>query len=118
MVEKSSVGKTGWATAALAGVVAGLLAAHTLGSVAGPDGHAAAARPSVTAGAQIIDRSHKGDRLAVAASPAVDQDARGRLSLRKLFERARSRQLHDACEPPASPYVDPQLAKLPGRCFT
>jgi hypothetical protein len=34
------------------------------------------------------------------------------------MQRARSQELHEACEPPASPYVDPQLAKLPGRCLS
>jgi hypothetical protein len=65
----------------------------------------------------VIDRARKGDRLTVAFSQAPDADASGRIALRRLMQRARSQELH-ACEPPASPYVDPQLAKLPGRCLS
>jgi Spy/CpxP family protein refolding chaperone len=112
MVGKSSVGATGWATATLAGVVAGLLAAHLF-----PLSGTAAAG---TAGAalQVVDRTHKGDRLDAAFSPASDLQVSGRTALRQLMQRARSQQLREMCEPPASPYVDPQLAKLPGRCLT
>jgi len=110
MAETSSVGAKGWATAALAGVVAGLVAAHTVGS----SGPVAAAAGTV----QIIDRAHKGDRLDPAAVPALDVHAGGRMALRHLMERVRSLELREACEPPASPIVDPMLAKLPGRCLT
>ena len=98
-----------WFTAALGGVFAGLLAAQVLG-LAGATGDRFAG--------QVIDRAHKGDRLTVAFSQAPDADARGRIALRRLMQRARSPDLHEACEPPASPYVDPQLAKLPGRCLS
>jgi hypothetical protein len=117
MVEKSSVGAKGWVTAALAGVVAGLVAAHSLPSSDTTGGRVTAARPAVATVVPVVDRSRKGDRLD-AASPAPGPHAIGRLELRKLLERALSRQLQDTCEPPASPFVDPQLAKLPGRCLT
>ena len=110
MAETSSVGAKGWATAALAGVVAGLVAAHTLGSL-GP--------VAATAGTvQVVDRVHKSDRLDLAATTALDAHAGGRIALRYLMERARSNELREACEPPASPIVDPLLAKLPGRCLS
>ncbi len=76
--------------------------------------HALAPRASV----QVIDRSHKGNRLDARFSPGLDAQASGRMALRQLLERARSLELREACEPPASPIVDPQLAKLPGRCLT
>jgi hypothetical protein len=107
MAENLSIGAKVWFTAALGGVLAGLLAAQLLGS-AGAAGDAFAG--------QVIDRAHKGDRLTVAFSQAPDTD--GRIALRRLMQRARSQELHEACEPPASPYVDPQLAKLPGRCLS
>lgn len=109
MAEKLSIGARGWFTAAIGGVLAGLLAAQLLGS-AGAAGDRFAG--------QVIDRAHKGDRLTVAFSQATDAQASGRIVLRHLMQRARSQDLHEACEPPASPYVDPQLAKLPGRCLS
>jgi hypothetical protein len=108
MAEKSSLAANRWSAAALAGVLAGLLAAQLLGS-AGVAGD--------RFDRQVIDRTHKGDRLTVAFSQAPDAQASGGITLRRLM-RARSQDLHEACEPPASPYVDPQLAKLPGRCLT
>lgn len=118
MVEKSSVGAKGWLTAVLAGVVAGLVAAHSLPSSGTAGGRVTAARPAVATVVPVVDRSRKGDRLDAASLPAPGPHAIGRLELRKLLERALSRQLQDTCEPPASPFVDPQLAKLPGRCLT
>jgi hypothetical protein len=112
MTGKSSAGAKGWATAALAGVVAGLLAIPLLSST-----NMAVGAPGATA-VQIVDRSHKGDRLDTVASPASDAHATGRTALRQLMQRARTQQLREMCEPPASPYVDPQLAKLPGRCLS
>ena len=109
MAENFSIGAKGWFTAALGGVLAGLLAAQLLGS--------AGAASDQFAG-QRIDRAHKGDRLTVAFSQAPDADASGRVALRRLMQRARSQELHEGCEPPASPYVDPKLAKLPGRCLS
>jgi hypothetical protein len=114
MTQTSAAGAKGWVAAALAGVVAGLVAAHAFGSSAPPG-------PATTL--QIVDRSHKGDRLDRGLSPASDAytsdaHASGRMALRHLFERTRSLELHEACEPPASPIVDPLLAKLPGRCLT
>lgn len=108
MAEKSSPAANRWSAAALAGVLAGLLAAQLHGS-AGEAGDRFAG--------QVIDRVHKGDRLTVAFSQASDAQTSGSIALRRLM-RARSQELHEACEPPASPYVDPQLAKLPGRCLT
>jgi len=35
-----------------------------------------------------------------------------------LMQRSHGSTAHEGCEPPASPYVDPQLAKLPGRCLS
>lgn len=109
MAENRPIGAKVWFTAALGGVFAGLLAAQVLG-LAGATGDRFAG--------QVIDRAHKGDRLTVAFSQAPDADAGGRIALRRLMQRARSQDLHEACEPPASPYVDPQLAKLPGRCLS
>lgn len=108
MAEKSSLAANRWSAAALAGVLAGLLGAQSLGS-AGAAGERFAG--------QVIDRTHKGDRLTVAFSQAPDARASGAVALRRLM-RVRSQDLHEACEPPASPYVDPVLAKLPGRCLT
>ena len=109
MAETSSVGAKGWATAALGGVVAGLVAAHTLGSLS----PVAAAAGTV----QVINRTHKSDRLD-PEGPALDVHTGGRMALRYLMERARTRELRETCEPPASPIVDPRLADLPGRCLT
>ncbi len=109
MAEILSVRAKGWLTAALGGALAGLLAAQVLGS-AGAAGDRFAG--------QFIDRNHKGDRLTVAFSQAADEHTSGTLVLRRLMQRARSEELREACEPPASPYVDPQLAKLPGRCLS
>ena len=111
MVGKFSVGATGWASAALAGVVAGLIAGHLF-----PLSSAAAG--AAPAAVQVVDRTHKGDRLDAALASASDAHASGRTALRQLMERARTQQLREMCEPPASPYVDPQLAKLPGRCLS
>jgi hypothetical protein len=109
MAENLSIGAKGWFTAALGGVLLGLLAAQLLGSAgAAGDGFAR----------QIVDRAQKGDRLTVAFSQVPDANTSGRIALRRLMQRARSQELHEACEPPASPYVDPQLAKLPGRCLS
>jgi hypothetical protein len=108
MAEKSSVGATGWAAAALAGVVAGLIA-----HVSPLSSPAVGAAGAVETAVQLVDRTHKGDRLDAASLPAS-----GRTALRDLMQRARSQQLREMCEPPASPYVDPQLAKLPGRCLS
>jgi hypothetical protein len=108
MAGKSPISAKGWATAAAAGVLAGLLAAQAL-----PLSDAAVVRIAAPA----IDRTHKGDRLDTVSLPA-DPQAIGRVALRKLLERARAQQLRETCEPPASPIVDPQLAKLPGRCLT
>ena len=67
---------------------------------------------------RILLTFEKGDRLNVVFSRAPDAHASGRVVLRHLMEQTRSRALREACEPPASPYVDPQLAKLPGRCLS
>lgn len=109
MTEKLSVVANRWSAAALAGVIAGLLAAQLLGSAGAADDRFAG---------QVIDRAHKGDRLTVAFSQASDAQTSGGIALRRLMQRARSQELREACEPPASPYVDPVLAKLPGRCLT
>jgi len=94
-----------------AGVLAGLLAMHPL-----PSTNAAVGASRAVETVTVVDRTHKGDRL--YTSPAPDAHAIGRMALRHLLERARSRLLRETCEPPASPFVDPQLAKLPGRCLT
>jgi hypothetical protein len=112
MAGTSSIGANGWATAAAAGILVGLLAAHALPSAGAGD----LINPSRIA-APAIDRTHKGDRLDAAASISDPHEV-GRIALRKLLERARAQQLREMCEPPASPIVDPQLAKLPGRCLT
>jgi hypothetical protein len=108
MAENISIGAKGWFSAALGGVLAGLLTAQLLGS-AGAAGDGLA---------QVVDRTHKSDRLTVAFSQGPDAYANGRMALRRLMQRARSQGLHEGCEPPASPYVDPELAKLPGRCLS
>jgi hypothetical protein len=112
MTQVSSLGAKGWATAALAGIVAGLIAAHLV-----PFSSTVGASGAVAPAAQV-DRTHKGDRLGAAYLPAPDARASGRTVLRDLMQRARSQELREMCEPPASPYVDPQLAKLPGRCLS
>jgi hypothetical protein len=109
MAETISIGAKGWFTAALGGILAGLLAAQLLGS-------AGAAGDPFTG--QVVDRTHKGDRLNVVFTLTPDAQASGRIALRNLMQRARAQDLRETCEPPASPYVDPQLAKLPGRCLT
>lgn len=111
MACKSSVVAKGWATAVLAGVAAGLIAAPLLSSRTAVG--ASGARETAM---HVVDRSHKGDRLNVRL-PVSDADASGRTALRDLMQRSR-REMREACEPPASPIVDPQLAKLPGRCLT
>ena len=112
MAEKSSVGAKGWATAALAGIVAGLIAAHLV-----PFSSVAAGASGAVETAMQVDRTHKGDRLDAHLSTS-DPQTNGRMALRHLMQRLRSEELREMCEPPASPYVDPQLAKLPGRCFS
>jgi hypothetical protein len=114
MAQRSSVGAKGWATATLAGVVAGLIAAHVLP----PSSPAVGASGAVETAVQLVDRTHKGDRLDASFWAVSDPRASGRTALRHLMQRARSQQLREMCEPPASPYVDPQLAKLPGRCLS
>ena len=59
MAKRSSVGAKGWATATLAGVVAGLIAAHVL-PLSSP---AVGASGAVETAVQLVDRTHKGDRL-------------------------------------------------------
>ena len=113
MAQKSSVGAKGWATATLAGVAAGLIAAHLV-----PFSSSAVGASGTVAPAAQVDRTHKGDRLGIAYLPAPDARASGRTVLRDLMQRTRSQELREMCEPPASPYVDPQLAKLPGRCLS
>jgi hypothetical protein len=113
MTQVSWVGAKGWATAALAGVVAGLIAAHLV-----PFSSTAVGAAGAVATAAQVDRTHKNDRLDAAYLPASDVHASGRTALRQLMQRARSQELREMCEPPASPYVDPQLAKLPGRCLS
>ena len=117
MAETSSVRAKEWCAAATAGILLGLLAAHAIGPVGAAVDRVSAWTPAET-GAQVVDRTYKGDRLNVVFSRGLDEHASGRIALRNLMERARSRELREACEPPASPYVDPQLAKLPGRCLT
>jgi hypothetical protein len=117
MAETSSVSTKQWVTVVAAGAFVGLLAAHAVGPVGAAGDRVGDWKPSDTA-AQIVDRAHKGDRLNVVISRAPDVGESGRLALRQLMQAARSRDLHEACEPPASPYVDPILAKLPGRCLT
>jgi hypothetical protein len=112
MRQVSSLSAKGWATAALAGVVAGLIAAHLV-----PFSRTAVGASGAVVTAAQVDRTHKGDRLGVEYLPAPDARASGRTVLRNLMQRERSQQLREMCEPPASPYVDPQLAKLPGRCL-
>jgi hypothetical protein len=112
MAEKPLVSAKAWATA-LAGVVLGLATLHSL-----PSSGAAGASPGTETAVTLVDRTHKGDRLDAAAAPASEAQAIGRMTLRHLMQRARIERLQDACEPPASPFVDPQLAKLPGRCIT
>jgi hypothetical protein len=114
MSGKSSIGAKGWLTAALAGVVAGSMAVPLLSATDTAIGASGATATPV----QIVDRTLKGDRLDAVVLPPSDVQASGRAALRSLMQRARSEQLREMCEPPASPYVDPQLAKLPGRCFS
>lgn len=109
MAENKSIGAKGWFTAASGGLIAGLLAAQLLGS-------AGAATDRL--GGQVVDRMHKSDRLTVAISSTADPRATGRMALRNLMQRTLGGAAHEGCEPPASPYVDPQLAKLPGRCLS
>jgi len=109
MAENTSIGAKGWLTAACGGLVAGLMAAQLLGS--------AGAAVDRFAG-QVVDRMHKGDRLTVAIASTGDPRAAGRMALRNLMQRSHGSTAHEGCEPPASPYVDPQLAKLPGRCLS
>ena len=91
-------------------VLAGLVAAPLLSSKTAVGALGATAM-------HVVDRTHKGDRLNAVLLPVSDAYASGRTALRELMQRSR-RELREACEPPASPIVDPQLAKLPGRCLT
>jgi len=117
MAETSSVRAKEWFAVVVTGVSVGLLAAHAVGPV-GAAGDRVSDRPPAATATQIIDRTHKGDRLNVVFSLAPDAHASGRIALRQLMQRMRAQDLRETCEPPASPYVDPQLAKLPGRCLT
>jgi hypothetical protein len=117
MAETLSVRAKEWLAAVAAGVFVGLLAAHAVGPVGAAGDRVSDGRRGDTA-AQIVDRTRKGDRLTVVFSLAPDVRASGRFALRHLMERVRTQDLRETCEPPASPYVDPQLAKLPGRCLT
>jgi hypothetical protein len=118
MAETSSVRAKEWLAVALAGVFIGLLAAHAVLPVGAAGDRPSAWRPTADTAAQVVNRTHKGDRLNVVFSLVPDAHASGRIALRHMLEHARSRDLRETCEPPASPYVDPQLAKLPGRCLT
>jgi hypothetical protein len=117
MAETVSVRRKEWLTVTLAGVLVGMLAAHMVGPV-GAAGDRVSDRRLAHSAAGTVDRTHKGDRLNVVFALTPDARASGRIALQHLMERARAEDLREACEPPASPYVDPQLAKLPGRCLT
>jgi hypothetical protein len=117
MAETLSFRAKEWFTVALAGVLAGLVAACSVGAV-GAAGDRVTDRTPADTTAQMVDRTQKGDRLNVVFSRTPDADESGRIALRNLMQRARSQDLREACEPPASPYVDPALAKLPGRCLS
>jgi hypothetical protein len=117
MAETLSVRAKEWFAVVLAGVLVGLLATYSVGPV-GAAGDRVTDRTPGDAAVQIVDRTQKGDRLNVVFSPARDADASGRIALRNFMQRARAQDLREACEPPASPYVDPVLAKLPGRCLS
>jgi hypothetical protein len=83
----------------------GLAAMNSFSAGFGPSrAHAASASQTTTR--LVIDRAHKGDRLDRAASVA-----------RKTLESRPAPRLIEACEPVASPYVDPALAQIPGHCF-
>jgi hypothetical protein len=118
MAAISSLRAKEWFAVALAGVLIGHLAAHAVGPVGAAGDRVDAWRPTAERAMQVVNRTPKGDRLNVVFSPVPDAHASGRIALRDLLQRALSRDLRDTCEPPASPYVDPQLAKLPGRCLT
>jgi hypothetical protein len=112
MAERTSVSAKGWVTA-LVGVAAALVAVHSLSSSVPAIG----ASHGTEIPTQMVDRTHKSDRLNVVSAPLPDEHA-GRMALRHLMQAERGRPAAQTCEPPASPYVDPQLAKLPGRCLT
>ena len=117
MAETLSVRAKQWVAVVAAGAFVGLLAAHAVGPVGAAGDRVSDWKPSDTA-TQIVDRTQKGDRLNVVFPLTSDVDDSGRIALRNLMRGARSQDLREACEPPASPYVDPVLAKLPGRCLT
>jgi hypothetical protein len=117
MAETVSVRAKEWLAVTLAGVLVGLLAAHAVGPVGAAGDRVSDWTPADSA-AQTVDRTHKSDRLNVVFALTPDARASGRIALRQLMDRARAEDLRETCEPPASPYVDPQLAKLPGRCLT
>jgi hypothetical protein len=117
MAEILSLRAKEWITVVLAGVLVGLVAVYSVGPV-GAAGDRVTDRTSADTAAQIVDRTQKGDRLNVVFSRTPDADESGRIALRNLMERTRIQDLREACEPPASPYVDPALAKLPGRCLS
>jgi hypothetical protein len=99
----SSIGLKGWAIVSLALTVLGCAAAANSSSA----GIAPQAVAAIDAAAPpLVDRAHKGDRL---GGPSDTK--------RKIFEKRPALRLVEACEPVGSPYVDPGLAEIPGRCF-
>jgi hypothetical protein len=105
MTGPSTIGLKGCLTVTLALLVLGLAAANSFSvGVASPRAHAAFATEAAVP--PLVDHTHKGDRLGGPAAAA-----------RKVLENRPAPRLIEACEPLASPYVDPALAEIPGRCF-
>jgi hypothetical protein len=104
MTGTSSIGIKGCLTVSLVILVLGLPAVSSFSAgLASSPAHAASA--SEIAMRPLVDRTHKSDRLDGPAAAA-----------RKIL-KSRPVRLIEGCEPLVSPYVDPALARIPGRCF-
>jgi len=105
MTGPASIDLKGCLTITFALFVLGFAAVNSFSlGFAAPRVHAMSA--THVASQPLVDRAHKGDRLDGAASAA-----------RNVFESRPAPRLIDGCEPVASPYVDPALARIPGHCF-
>jgi hypothetical protein len=122
MSGSSLIGLKGWATALFATLMLGFTAANSFSSGFVPS-RAHAVPVSQGAGWPEVDRAHKGDRLGAIGTKMVPTPEPAPTIVRSApaphtpITTKSAPRLAEVCEPVASPYVDPQLAQVPGRCF-
>jgi hypothetical protein len=105
MTGPASIDLKGCLTITFALFVLGFAAVNSFSTgFAAPRAHVAFA--SEVIGPPLVDRAHKGDRLDGPAPVA-----------RGIMDGRPTPRLIEGCEPVASPYVDPALARIPGHCF-